>query len=375
MRQPTTDALAQNLLGHTLALCRAARAAGLSVTHARTIDVVRALEFIDWHLVDDYRLALRANLVTSREDEILFERVFDAYWGTTKPDYEGGAIMARSEMLRGDLDAGRANEAHREMLTEADAFGAEEVARRANLALRWDPQAPPLQEVIRELARRLATRPSRRTQAARHGRRIDLRRSIRRSVRYGLDLIELARTQRKIRRTRIVLLCDVSGSMDAFNPFLLQLMFGLQQVLKSSRTLVFSTRVSDITSLLRRRSVGAVLDEIADRVRHWSGGTDIGSALAELNRGVLLEGTARSTVLIIVSDGYDNGEVARIERELETTRRRIRTLVWINPMFGASTFSVRAAGMKAALPYVDHFLPAFDAKALHTLVNGLARIR
>ena len=163
--------------------------------------------------------------------------------------------------------------------------------------------------------------------------------------------------------------------MDAFNPFLLQLMFGLQQALKASRTLVFSTRTSEITTLLRRRCVSEVLAAISDKVRHWSGGTDLGAALGELNRGVLREGSSRSTVLIVISDGYDNGTPGIIERELQATRLRIRTLVWINPMFGASTFSVRAAGMRAALPYIDHFLPAFNAAALHTLVKGLAALR
>ena len=371
----TDAALAEPLITHTLALCRAARMAGLPVTQARAIDVFRALAVIDWRDADDYRIALRTNLVASREDEMLFDRVFAIHFGQREADYDGDHLLARSELLRGELDAGRANAGHRDMLTEADTFGAEEVARRANLAARWDPDAPPLATVIRELARRLATRPSRRSQPARHGARIDLRRSMRRSVRHGLDLVELARATRKTRKTRIVMLCDVSGSMDAFNPFLLQLMFGLQQALKASRTLVFSTQLSEITNYLRRRSIDETLREIGDKVRHWSGGTDLGAALAALNRGVLREGSARSTVLIVISDGYDNGAPERIAQELEVTKRRIRTLVWINPMFGASTFTVRAAGMRAALPYVDHFLPAFNAKALHVLVKGLADLR
>lgn len=366
---------AQALEDHTLALCRAARAAGLTVTHARTIDVFRALERVDWTSPADYRLALRTNLASSREEEIAFERVFDRYWGAIDPDYEGDYILARSEMVRGDLDAGRSNEGHRDMLSEAEAFGAEEVARHANLRLRWDPDAPPLERVIRELARRLATRRSRRRRADARGLRVDLRRSVRRSTRHGLELVELVRTRPRLRKTRFVLLCDVSGSMDVFNPFLLQLMLGLQRALKSSRTLVFSTRVTEITQILRRRSVEETLAKIARTVRHWSGGTDIGAALAELNRGLLREGAARSTVLVVISDGYDNGDPQRIARELEATKRRIRTLVWINPMYGASTFTVRAAGLKAALPYVDHFLPAFDAQALHTLVRGLTAIK
>lgn len=362
------------LIQHTLALCRAARAAGLPISQAHTIDVFRALSVIDWANRDDYRLALRTNLVASRADEILFERVFASHFGQPPADHHGDHIMAHSELLHGQLDAGRSNEGHRDMLTAADTFGAEEVARRANLAARWDADAPPLDQVVRELARRLATRPSRRSQPARHGQRIDLRRSVRRSVRHGLDLVELARVSAKTRKTRIVLLCDVSGSMDAFNPFLLQLMFGLQQALKTSRSFVFSTQLSEITHSLRRRSVAETLSAISDKVRHWSGGTDIGAALAQLNRGVLRQGSARATVLIVVSDGYDNGTTARITQELAMAKRTIRRLVWINPMFGASTFTVRAAGMRAAMPYIDHFLPAFNGQALHALVKGLATI-
>ncbi len=363
-----------HLIDQTLTLCRAARAAGLPVSQARAIDVFRALALIDYAHPDDYRLALRTNLAASRADEILFDRLFATHFGAAVADYGGDHIMAHSELLHGRLDAGRANEAHRDMVTESETFGAEDVARRANLAARWDPDAPPLAQVIRELARQLASRPSRRTQPARHGTRIDLRRSVRRSVRHGLDLVELARIKRKTRKTRIVMLCDVSGSMDAFNSFLLQLMFGLQQALKASRTLVFSTQVSEITQCLRRRSVDETLREVSDKVRHWSGGTDIGAALGELNRGVLREGSSRSTVLIVISDGYDNGQPSHIVQELAMAKRQIRSLVWINPMYGASTFTVRAAGMRAALPYVDHFLPAFNGRALHALVKGLARL-
>jgi uncharacterized protein with von Willebrand factor type A (vWA) domain len=197
---------------------------------------------------------------------------------------------------------------------------------------------------------------------------------VRRNIRHGMDMLELSRVKRRTRKTRIVLLSDVSGSMDAFTPFLLQLMLGLQQALKNSRTLVFSTQSTEITALLRRASIRETLDDIGATVRHWSGGTDIGGALARLNRGILREGSSRATVAIIISDGYDNGSSEVIEREMQAMRRLVRTIVWINPMFGATTFQVRAAGMKAALPYIDHFLPAFNAKSLQTLVRELARI-
>jgi len=356
----------------TLDLCRLAKAAHLPVTQGRVIDAFRALDSIDWLNEEDFRLALRTNLASNREDEISFDRLFHAHWHGAHTE-DGNYKPWRPELIRGDKQYGD-QRGHEEMLNAIDHFGAEDVVRDLNLSARWDETAPPLEQVIRELAKRLATRPSRRQRPASNGRKVDLRRSVRRNMGHGMDMLELSRVKKRTRKTRLVLLADVSGSMDAFNPFLLQLMLGLQRELKNSRTLVFSTQVTEITSMLRRSSIRQTLDEIGATVRHWSGGTDIGSAIGNLNRGILREGSSRSTVAIIISDGYDNGSTEQISREMLMMRRRVRTIVWINPMYGATTFQVRAAGMKAALPFVDHFLPAFNAKSLKTLVRELARI-
>jgi uncharacterized protein with von Willebrand factor type A (vWA) domain len=364
----------ETLLTRTLELCRLAKAAKLNVTQSRVIDAFRSLQSVQWQNEDEVRFALRINLVSSHEEEETFDRIFAAYWhGSSDEGDKGARLQLRTELVRGEFDLGF-QESHQELLDKPTSFSDEDMVRELNLTARWDAEAPPIEQIIRELAKRLATRPSRRLQPASQGRRIDLRRSLRRNVRHGIDMVELARVERRVRKTRIVMLCDVSGSMDAFNPFLLQLMFGLQKELKNSRTVVFSTRTSEITSLLRCRSVQHTLREISEHVRHWSGGTDIGGALAELNRSVLHEGSIRSTVAIIISDGYDNGEPDVIEREMKALRRRVRTVVWINPMYGAQTFTVRASGMRAAMPYIDYFLPAFNVQSLRVLVRELARV-
>ena len=216
---------------HTLNICTAARNAGLVITPARSIDVFKTLGCIDISDKKEYQLALRLNLASTKEEEIIFDRVFNGYWNNT-PESEGDYILANSEMIKGSLDAGLSNEGHRDMISESDSFSEAAVARKANLRMRWDPLAPPLHKLIRELSRRLATRPSRRNQNSPHGTKIDIRKSVRKSVPFGMELINLSRTIPKVRKTRIVLLCDVSGSMDVFNPFLLQLMFGVQKFQK-----------------------------------------------------------------------------------------------------------------------------------------------
>ncbi|MSR14235.1 MAG: VWA domain-containing protein [Gammaproteobacteria bacterium] len=362
----------EQLIERTLALCHLAKAERLAVTPAKVLDVLRALPAIDYLNAEDYRLAVRMNLASSADEERRFDRLFrEFFYGESDERHFHSRI--RGESMQGSMGH-HYREINQEITTAADSYSADEVTCGLDLQSRWDPAAPPLDQLIRELAKHLATRRSRRLQRAKHGAKVDLRRSVRGNIRYGMDLVDLARVERRTRKTRLVMLCDVSGSMDAFNPFLLRLMFGLQQALKNSRTLVFSTHVTEITSLLRRRSVVETLSEVGETVRHWSGGTNIGGALATLNRGVLREGSAGSTVAIIISDGYDNGETRLIELEMQALQRQVRTVVWINPMYGASTFQVRASGMKAALPYIDHFLPAFDVQSLRILVRDLAKI-
>lgn len=362
----------EQLINKTLRLCRIAKDEKLNVTTARVLDIMRTLKSVDYLSEDEYRMALRINIAGSKEQEIKFDRIFNKYWHQIDPA-DGDYKPWHPELIKGDKQYGD-NIAHEDMLADIEEFGEQETSRRMNLLNRWDPNQPSLEDTIKNLARKLATRPSRRMQHSRMGRQIDMRRSVRKNIGHGMDMLELSRVKKRRRKTRIVMMCDVSGSMDAFNPFLLQIMLGLQQELKNSRTLVFSTNVTEITHMLRRGTVTNALKEVSDSVRHWSGGTDIGQALSIANRGVMNEGSSQSTVAIIISDGYDNGQVEKIETEMRALRRRVKTIVWINPMYGASSFEVRASGMKAALPYVDHFLPAFNAESLKILVRDLGRI-
>ena len=370
----STDASAstERLIGKTLTLCRIAKEEKLKVTTARVLDIMRTLKTVDYLSEEDYRLALRVNIAGSKEQEIKFDRVFNKYWHQVDPA-DGDYKPWHPELIKGDKQYGD-NIAHEDMLADVEEFGEQETSRRMNLLNRWDPSQPPLEQIIKDLARKLATRPSRRMQQSRNGRKIDMRRSVRKNIGHGMDMLELSKVKKRRRKTRIVMMCDVSGSMDAFNPFLLQIMLGLQQELKNSRTMVFSTNITEITHMLRRGTVNNALREVSDSVRHWSGGTDIGQALRIANRGVINEGSSRSTVAIIISDGYDNGQADKIEEEMRALKTRVKTIVWINPMYGASSFQVRASGMKAALPYVDHFLPAFNADSLKILVRDLGKI-
>lgn len=370
--EPTALQLPEALFARTLEFCRVLKASRLPVTHGRVIDAFRSLEEVGFEAREDFRVALRANLTSSDREVATFDRAFDAFF-SGEDEAQGHRMKLRQEFLRGDLDQGW-DAAHDELRGEPLEWNGEERERDQRLEDRWDDESPPIEDAIRELAKRLATRPSRRYRGSTRGPRVDIRRSLRCGARYGMEVLELRRAARRVRKTRIVMLCDVSGSMDAFNPFLLRLMLGLQKALKNSRTVVFSTETTDISGLLRRRSVAQALREVGSAVRHWSGGTDIGRALGALNRRVLRGGSQRSTVAVVISDGYDQGDSETIAREMRALKRRVRSVVWVNPMYGSLSYQPTAQGMRAALPYVDHFLPAWDNDSLRILVRELGSV-
>lgn len=360
------------LVQRVMTFGRLCKAAGLGATPGRMLDVFRSLGAIALTRREDFRLALRTNLASSHDEEALFDRLFRIYWD--------GEQTAEFEPAEFDLEP-RPDDRNKEIpetppdvLGAPRQFSADELSKQRDLGARWPGEDREMQRLVKELATRLATRPSRRRQPARRGPRVDLRRTLRRNLGSGSEVVRLARTRRKVRKTRLVLICDVSGSMDTQNSLLLQLMFGLQRELKNSRTIVFSTRSTEITRSLRRRTVTEALHETSRLARHWSGGTNIGAALGEVNRRILCEGSAQSTVAVIVSDGYDQSDPAAITREMRALHRRVRKVVWINPLLGSEGYAPLARGMQAALPHVDHFLGGSDAKSIRVLCKQLGGI-
>jgi len=362
------DVLVNPLFSRVMEFCRLLKRTGFNITPARIIDAFRGLQYVEFRRREDVRVALRVNLTSSHEEEEVFDRLFAEFWRSEERDNEQ-ARKLESKSIGADTEF----EYRRKPSGSPLQYGREEILRTKDLCAEWPGESAEMGAVIKDLARRLATRPSRRLVAGHRGRRIDLRRSLRRNIKHGIDILELSRARRKIRKTRVALLCDVSGSMDGYTPFLLRLMFGLQKVCKTSRTVVFSTRTTEITNVLQRHTVVEALDEVARLPQDWSGGTDIGGALAYLNRVVLREGVARSTVGVIISDGYDQGSPETVRREMQALHRRTRSILWINPLIGTVGFAPVARGMAAALPYVDYFLPANDMPSLRFLCHTLTK--
>ena len=226
-------------------------------------------------------------------------------------------------------------------------------------------------EIVAKLAAVLATKLSRRKVVGKRGKTIDFRRSWRQSLVHGGEPLELIRKQQKIKKTKILLLCDVSGSMDCYAKFLIQFIYGMQQELREVDVAVFSTHLTDITGLLRRKGLAEGLNEVANVVPDWSGGTKIGESLLEFYRQFAPSFSAYRSVVILISDGWDRGDVDVLRHSMEMIHRHAYRLIWLNPLLGSDGYQPICRGIRTALPYVDYFLPAHNLESLAQLTKIL----
>jgi uncharacterized protein with von Willebrand factor type A (vWA) domain len=227
-----------------------------------------------------------------------------------------------------------------------------------------------IERIAAQIARRLAARPSRRWRAARRGPRIHLRATMRQSLKTGGDTPDPPRRERKRRKTRVVAICDVSGSMDIYSRFLLQFLYALQNGFARVESFVFSTGLSRVTRDLTGATYRAALGHLSGAVQDWSGGTRIGASLATFNANWsrLVD---RRTVLVILSDGWDTGDPEQLADELRAISRRAGRVIWLNPLLGSPSYEPLTRGMQAALPHVDVFAPAHNLASLRDLARHL----
>ncbi len=369
-----------SLAEHVVEFSRRLRARGVLCGPAETADALRALGAVNVLDREAFRLALRTTLPHRREDLEVFDALFDAYWrGRRDPRSEG---ESQEEHKQGAAEAARQPapsvrrwaEESPEGEQEVPGYSPLEVLSRKDFSSFREDELEVITRLVVAIARRIATRWSRRRRRARRSHLVDMRRTLRLHLRWGGELPELAFQRRRIRKHRVVLLCDVSGSMDVYSRFLIQFVYALQEALGRVESFVFSTSLTRVTDELRTRSLRAALDRLSEVVPNWSGGTRIGNSLRQfLDRyGGLVD---RHTVVIIVSDGWDTGEAEVLRRAMQEIRARAARVIWLNPLLGSPGYQPLTRGMQAALPYVHVFASAHNADSLRGLERALAQGR
>ena len=371
--------MTRDLVARVVWLCRALRARGLLVSTGHAHDALRALQAGAILSREGTYLALRCILVSRPEDFAVFDELFwRAFAAEPAAAARGGAP---AERRRQHEVAGGAQPSLSRWLQQGEPADAEEEQEvpgasdrsalvRKDFASLASADLDEIGRIAERLARKLAARPGRRWASAQRGPRIDLRRTVRRSLSTGAEPLELRFRRRKPRRTRIVALCDVSGSMDLYSRLLLQFLYALQGTVARVESFAFSTSLLRITDSLRERPFVSALRDLSERVHDWSGGTRIGACLAAFNTDWprLVD---RRTIVVVLSDGWDTGDPAELASALEAIKARCRRLVWLNPLLGSPGYEPLARGMQAALPHVSVFASAHDLESLRALERHL----
>ena len=323
-----------DLLKNILLFSHALRDRKLSVTIDAVIDALRGISFIDLQRKGDFYSLLKSSFVSRKEETPLFDELFKQFWSAedgTKPflakptrkslrvDEEKEDVFSvesgknRPLLKDGDVSGEKDRPAEKK---EILAYSREEILSEKDFAHLKKEESEAMRESILQLSRKVSVTLSRRWKRGNGGDQIDFRRSMRRSIRYGGEMIELRMRKPKPRPLRLVLICDVSGSMDIYSRFFLLFMFGLQNYYPHCETFTFSTRLNHVSSLLKRRSFEEALRFLSKKVLDWSGGTNIGLSLHQFHQrhSELLH--RNRTLLLIFSDGWDRGDTSLLDSEM-----------------------------------------------------------
>jgi uncharacterized protein len=373
-----------DLLPRLGAFARLLHDAGLEAGPRRLTDATRALAFIDLKKHDDFRSALRTVFVSRKEDIPTFEAAFDIFWAPPDPRAAAGVMPGRGRSLplppeRAQawanalgLNTSQLNRERQdsEFVARSSGYSAQELLRHKDFEEMTWAETEQVRRLLEQAPWRVAERKTRRLRPARTG-RIDLRRSARHAIRSSGELMTLFHRRPRVRRRPLVLICDVSGSMERYSRLLMIFAHAIARR-EDLEAFVFSTRLTRITRLLRHRDVDRALDSVSKSVHDFSGGTRIGDAIGDFNRRWARRVLGHGAVVIIVSDGWDRGDPAQLSAELVHLRRSAHRLIWLNPLLGSEGYEPLTRGMAAALPFCDDFLAAHNLQALDDLGRLLA---
>ena len=373
-------------VANILVFGRLLRALGFDVHLGRLLDVIEALTHVDIRDRSQVFFTCRALLVHRQEQLASFDRAFDAFWHEASAGTER-LHASRAQVTTPVPDAappGHGTQETTGQLMPIDAIGDDErgdmrqvgiwsdaggIADK-DFALFTESEIAAAREALDRLEWTPGERRTRRWVSGR-GSRIDLRRALARSLRTGGDVVALPRRHRRWRPRTLVLICDVSGSMERYSRMLVHFAHAVAARHRRVEVFLFSTRLTRISRELQIRRLEAAATAVSHAVPDWSGGTRIGEALREFNQRWSRRVMHGGPVVLLVSDGWDRGEPEVLRDQIARLQRTAHRLIWLNPLIGTIDYAPLTRGLQAALPFVDDFLPARTLNNLSELAVHL----
>ncbi|MDP7629670.1 MAG: VWA domain-containing protein [SAR324 cluster bacterium] len=382
-------ALRGEFSANVVGFCRHLRRHGSGVSAVEQMDALRGLERIDLTDEDAFFWTLRTTLAKSQREQEIFDEHFRHYWyvwdnaeslsyrGEEEAQQEAVIIDDRLQKQRFVSISDWLKDADSNPTDEQDAAGYSpyEVLTERDFSSFREQDLDEVARLIHEIGRALAVRFSRRTLRSRRRGPLDLRRTMRGALRRGGEILDLAHRQRKRQRLKLVLLCDVSKSMDLYSRFLIQFIYAFQSVYRRIETFVFSTSLHRVTETLKTEELEDALDQLTTTVPDWSGGTKIGESLQGFVQDHGLSLVDHGTVVLIISDGWDTGDIEALDESMHFLKQHARSVLWLNPLMGNPGYEPTTRGMQAALPHIDLLVSAHNVASLRTLVRQLSHVQ
>ncbi len=376
-----------HLLHNVLLFGRLLRSLGLDVHVGRMLDVVAVIDEVGLARKRDFHSALRTLLVHSKDDIGVFDEAFDVFWRQPKDPKTTMDLRSMGEQRRfrqpqvgppppgippnGQREAEDGSDSDLDRIDLTRTFSAREVLRKKNFADYAPEEFAHARAMIEDLTWDLGRRRTRRWGHG-DGRSLDLRRALRNNVRFGGELVELPRRRRKTKPRRLVLLCDVSGSMERYTRMLHHFIHSLYGGLDNQvEAFLFATRLTRVTGQLNHRDIDRAIGEVSKAVYDWSGGTRIGDVMKTFNYRWARRVLGWGSVVLIISDGWDRGEPELLGQEMARLQRSSHRVIWLNPLAGDEDYEPLTRGMQAALPHIDDLLPVHSLASLEDLARHL----
>ena len=370
---------------------RLLRAAGLRIGPDRVVDCVKALEMAGASGFplrrEDWYWTMSAVLLSRNEQRPIFDQAFRIFWRDPKlaermmqlmlPQAYGRAPKPEEQQSQRLTDA-LFSQKQQELKTEKVelearlTFSSREVLQRMDFDTMSAAELAEAKKLIAELRLPLPVVRTRRFRPHRAGSRIDLRRSLRETLREGGDVIPLVRAAPRELHPPLVVLCDISGSMNPYSRMFLHFLHAITNDRDRVSVFVFGTRLTNITRQLRHRDVDVAMARVAEAIKDWSGGTRIGASLREFNWRWSRRVLGQNACVLLVSDGLDREAGEGLGDEMERLAKSCRFLAWLNPLLRYEKFEARPAGVRAMLPHVDLFLPVHNLDSLLDLAKALS---
>jgi uncharacterized protein with von Willebrand factor type A (vWA) domain len=336
------------------------------------------LEHFDLSRVEAFQLGLRQLLCKSRAQQLEFGDYFEQYWQELFTSFNAKVKTRKEKSSANQKPATPTTAQLKNWLYNKRSTHSEQTAfysgqhdhGHQDLSHHQSDDIRELVQLIDQIARNWASRPGRRKVKSRSSGQLDLRRIMRANLATG-EMIHLSFRENKLQKPRLVVVCDVSKSMEMYSDFTVQLLYAFQNSYRSLETFVFGTELYHVSKLLKHQSFKQSLEQLSVRVPDWSGGTRIGHSLDQLIREYGSRMLHGKVIFLMISDGWDIGDLELLESSMEYIKRRVRKLIWLNPLESKPGYQPEVQGMKTALPYIDYLHGVHDVESL----KGISDLR